>query len=134
MYLLCVSYIFHSLFGVLSRCTVLAFCENCKDPRHIKKIICLLAVIRHLEYYLGRILSKYFELITPQAFHLIYAVLHNLVWNTVVLQLYICHCCAQISKAITWGYFSDYLSELPRTRYIPGTFHFLAIDITLISL
>ena len=38
---------------VLSRCTVLAFCENCNNPRLVKNH-CLLVVIRHLEYYLGR--------------------------------------------------------------------------------
>ena len=115
---------------------------------------CLLPVIRLLwKYCLGRNSFQIFQvdhfseknlyisadLCNPCI--IMYEILYiTLLWY--VLQLLYFICCAQISKTITWAYFSNYLSELPRTKllcflweifadrtvmlYCLG--HFLAID------
>ena len=74
----CVSRVFSIPFiVVLSMCTVLALCKNCNNSRLVKSY-CLLVVIRHLEYYLGReymilyeilVTTLYFPFVVPR-YHL----------------------------------------------------------------
>ena len=74
----CVSRVFSIPFiVVLSMCTVLALCKNCNNSRLVKSY-CLLVVIKHLEYYLGReymilyeilVTTLYFPFVVPR-YHL----------------------------------------------------------------
>ena len=91
---------------------------------------CLLPVIRLLwKYCLGRNSFQIFQvdhfseknlnisadLCNPCI--IMYEILYiSLLWY--VLQLLYFICCAQVSKTITWAYFSNYLSELPRTKLL----------------
>ena len=92
---------------------------------------CLLPVIRHLQrYYLGRNSFQIFQVdyFSEKRICIISADLCNpciIMYEILYIRtcgmsynFYIFIYCAQISKTITWAYFSNYLSELPRTKLL----------------
>ena len=122
-------YFLSFVFAVLSRCICLLLLWELWKSKTCN--YCLLPVIRHLQrYYLGRNSFQIFQvdyfsekricIISADLCNpciIMYEILYiTLLWY--VLQLLYFICCAQVSKTITWAYFSNYLSELPRNKLL----------------